>query len=489
MPTNKLIYATSDASIKEYPGNTHGSFTFKLPQEINLVGKNKVLTVTFKGMYVPGTVESHHGKIQFFQIRMSCLDHQYTNYAYDDILIRTQGRSTAGYIEADHARPVSLSLPTISEIKFQILDDRGIVCKFKSVHRLPTIIKLEMSAMDAARQSFTIACDSNRSEVNESGKFVTKLPLETHLKGHYKVALTNVVIPGDILSGENPCYITFEGSHASLPNSVDVLKLRINSELAPNIQTILSAINQILLEERIGLYLTTGIKVGGKKKRSKEIKFTVQTLAQTMERMNVEKVRMEENNKKNKKKAHTLAEDELKMLVMKENRSTLHDDEEYMDIDRLMVDGTEFIYPQLIFNWMRITLNESLMYILNGKFKEYQFEMDQQDNKEHILNCEIFPSIERARPEALAVHCPIVTETVFAGGQDHLLQIIPSNIQNPGLKYLNNKHVYSPKNATYQDVTLEILRQIPIKITDLNGYPVRQAYNKQILIILHFIPM
>ena len=477
MPTSKLLYVTSDASCGEYPGNTLSDFTFRLPQDINLVGENKVLAVTFKGMYWPGKAKAAGGQ-NFVQLKMGFLDYQFTNDAYDHALIRLPYRKNACYIEASQSRPVCIDVQSISEIKILICNEKGNAYKFAGAVNEPTVIKLEISSMDATRRAFTVACDAASSGC---GSFTTRLPLELHLKGRYKVALTNTIIPGDVMAGVNTPSITIEAGRvvnsitnqpgqAPAVDTVEQLTIDIQAENVPNIPQLILALNHFLISERIGIF----ISISGKK--SREIRFKIQPLATSIAAM----------------ASSNMTDAKWKKMV-KNRRQTLHDDEEYMDIDLIPFQGGGGLtLDRQHFHWAQVTINDSLMHILSGEMKQHNFFLNFARagvSDVHALKCTNMPSMDRARPSALAIHTPLVTETVFADHQEHLLQIIPANKQSAGERNAKKTLLYTPDNITYQDLTMDLIREIPIKITDLRGRMVRQAYNLQFIIILHFIPV
>lgn len=463
MPTSKLLYITSEASCPEYPENTDSEFVFRLSQHFHLIGQNKVLSVAFKGIYFPGKVIAPLDR-DFIRVKLDLLDVQYSREGDDSTIAILDTPEQATYVESRHSKAVPIRRATISEIKVTITNEDGHVVSFDNSLGIPTIIKLEVTPMDAIRKAFTVTCSSASSDMDSSDEtiqFNTIIPTPIHLKGRYRVGLTSVAIPRNIFCGREPTMMWIQAGYADKPTTVEVLEANIYLERCSSVRGLLLSLNASLVRAKIGLFV-------GLDTDTKEVFFQVQPLRYT------KNVLKKSKKLKRLEDCVYITSKTVQMPQFKGNPPRLVQE--------------QFIEPQLIFSWIKIKLSSNLTYIFNGQLQSHQFELDFFENRTHRIPTYRKPNYARGQPSALALHCPIVTETPFGHIKEHLLQIVPAHRSIENKKYGHYK-VYHPEEITYHDVTEATLREIPIRITNLRGEPIHQQGHQIIYVVLHFIPL
>ena len=450
MPTSKLLYITSDASCPQYPNNTDSNFSFHLQQEIHLIGDQKVLSVAFKGLYLPGKIINDEP--DYIQVCLNLLEHQASDGEFNQVLTRLPYQKEAGYIEIRHSKSLAVRTNVIRDIKVQLTDERGRILSIQNDLGVPTILKLEFSTMDSVHPSFTVACSSDYNDPT----FLTRLPTTFDTKGQaYRVGLTTAILSPNIYNGASASTIELRAAYSGRPGYLEEMSIYVNLDRIQSITELLVGLNHLFIHQQIGLLLSM-------EPESTRVSFNALALR-------LAKKQMKESN----------MNDEWKDMFSVRRTTSFR--EEYADVPTPEV-KEELIEVQLKYSWMEVTISDSFMNILNGNMEPYKFKIDFFNNRTHSLPQHEKANFERARPAALAVHTNIVSETYFGGKQDHLLQIIPSNRRRDNSSFM----VYHPEEITYHDLKNLTLREIPMKITNLKGEPVRCYGN--FLIVLHFKP-
>ena len=474
MPTTKIIYASSDSSIDKYPENKLNSFKFVLPSPINLVSTNKILSVAFKGIFIPGTRKQKGDRIPpYLKVHLNILNEQHTHETYHKILARVPFSNKIGYREARHSKSLALSCHSISEIGIDIETDQDKKIEFENESNCGTIVKLEISTMEANMHSFTLDCCCSPIYSEEGGPhyentlfgFQVNLPSELKLdKANYRVGLSSAAIPADIFIGKTAMMIHIRAGEAMKPAMVHEVIISIHPLKNSDLKATLQAINHLLLED-----LGYGIFVSHIEDTD-QIQFEMDSVTKLQEHLKL-------FDKKEKK-----WQNRLSTIISKQEM------EEYRDVKNEM--PTMHHLPALnetILSWCEIKLSDSLVYALNGNLHAQEFKIDRFENTTYKLDAGKSADLTRIRARALALHVPIITETFFARMQDHLLQVLPAN-NDRSTKRMSKTLLYHPEHVTYHDVIRSNIKTMNLKLTDIGGLPVHQYFGYKSNFILHFKP-
>jgi len=462
MPSSKLIYMTSDANLKEHPKNTNTNFKFIVRNPIQLVTPNRLLAIAVKGIFIPGKNKGANNP-EYIKIHLDIVNHQNSDGKLDQCVAMLNYVNNVEYIESKKVSFIPLHNDSISELNVRITDEKDELLDIEN-NDCPTVVKIEVTTMSQSAPSFTVTCNASlKDQLNNGNQFsITKIPNRIDFENiPYRVGLTTAIIPNDgfRLGAHEPFIVVYAGVAGS-DNNVIRVRMTVNMKKVINIFRLLLAINQTFAGLSMGFYASYP-------RRTKQIKFEAKPTKYIKEKM-----------------AEVGVQSSLLEGILDVKNEVLFKKEPFTNWENKMPseETIKSMGNDIKLSWFNVSISDNLMNILVGRLENYNFTIDYFDNRSHtILNPDLINmDLERNNVYALAIHSPLVTETVFGNIQDHLIQIIPSN--NNGPKTL----VYNPEEITYHDVAKVHINEVPIKITNLTRTPIHQLSDKPITLVLHF---
>ena len=466
MPTTKLIYATSDSHSNFQFDNTPSNFEFIIQEPITLATPHYVLTVCFKGIYLPGKILTEGDKYpQYIKIHLDALEFQRVNNRFDQCLARfsPNPKLTSQFIELPHSKAFILLNKSISSFHVKITDEKNKIVKIQNYNNQPTILKLEVSTMNMSKQSFVISCsshdDSNINErytSNSFSEFRSWLTTEFNAGKHsYQVGLTAAILPKNILSCSPDFAISFQvplstGKKFKTINIkfTNILKVKLLSELA-------YIINRVLNDEQVSLFFSI-----------EKNKFTFTSIAHRKIGQLLDKF---------KKKAKIVPDisnlTELSMFTSTKCSC-----------------GTPSCTCE---DKIRLKVSAGLMFIYCNMNSEYEFTINKLLKSRAHLPTEIKnsekPNMKKILPEAINIFSPIVSSTIVGREQKHLLEIIPFRQNIAHISSHSEAYVYHPTEITYHDVQKSDLKELFFKLENIDK--TQKLYTESaspVTLVLHF---
>ena len=468
MPTSKIIYATSDSNSKFWPNNTPSDFFINILEPITLVTPGQVLSVCFKGIFIPGKITNKENNLQpeYIKIHVDQLDFQQTENKFDQCIARVPIENHGPiFIELPHTTEFSLLTKKISSIHFKITNENDQTVVIKELNNLPTIIKLEISAMDVDKQSFTITCINNSQGSNESNEiryvnnsingFSTWLSSELNLNKHrYQVGLTAAIIPKQVFVCKPDFRLKIQ-AYIPEKNSWHELHLKIKDiRKIQGFYTLFVVINTVFIHYKLPLYVVT--------KGEDDNQFI---------EFSIGKILVNKQGWK-KSKFQRNWEDYLETSFeqIEENKQSCGDT-----------------------CYIKIDISPGLMFLFSGMCKEFSLVLGKGLANSASLPIKegFLPRISNVVPTAINIYSPLVSSTIVGQEQKNFLEIIPFK-QNIEWREAdsNDLFLYYPKEITYHDLAKISIKEISVVISNMQEpYILHANPNLPIALVLHFKPI
>ena len=476
MPTSKLIYATSDSDSNYKTGNTTSDFVVNIPEGLVLASAGHVLTVCFKGIFIPGPVTTKEGiSPGYIKIHLDLIEFQRTGSNWSQCLSRLLLlQNNSHFIETPHNIPISVTGNRISNFRVKITDDKNQEVNIRSVDNSPTILKLEISTMDLKTKGYTVTCSSDdlhpqqnqeRYEGNSLKEFRTWLPSEIDVESQlYEVGLTAAIIPKDVYACKTDFSISLE-KYVEKTKSLYDLVINIPAVKKINsIPMLLYILNKIINLHEIPIELAVVNKcITLRKSSTKRIKSVLRSV----------------KTKYNWKKYATSSFN-LKKKCECEQNDVLDQDNDLCSCK----------------TWSKIDISTGLAFLFSSQHQTMSFRMNMvmSTNEIPIRKKDGYQvRMSALVPTGLKIYTPIVVPTIVGRQQENLVEIIPflQNVHNEK----NTSHdssfiMYYPNEVTYHNVQRGHVKEILFQIKNMEKGGI--LYNKSglpVTIVLHFRPV
>ena len=476
MPTSKIIYASSDSNSKYQTGNSPNDFEFNVPEGLVLASANHVLSVTFKGVFIPGKITDKDGKFpNYVKIHLNIIQFQRSGEHWDQCLTRlVLTENKVQFIEPKHNKPIPVINHAITNFHIKITDEKNQTVKINPENNLATIVKLEISTIEMNKQGGVITCSSSdlhphrqhheRYTTNKLQEFRTWLPNEIDAETQvYEVGLTSAIIPKELYRCVPDFSMAFE-KYDETTKSIHLLNITVNNIKNIKLEVMLYVVNRF-----INNYLIP-IEFRFEKNQMKVVKRTVN------------KIRLALNNKK-------------KRYSWKNHLTVTYVVKEKCICEPNLELGVEKMCSCK--KWTNICINAGLAFLFSGIHQLIKFNLDNTRTESTTMPLTkkdgYTPSMSAIVPTGLKIYTPIVTPTIVGREQENLVEIIPFIQDLNDEKNKNsssNVIMYYPNDVTYHNVQRSHIKELLFQVKDMNSNGM--LYNKEnlpITFVLHFRPI
>ena len=478
MPTSKIIYASSDSNAKYQAGNSPSDFEFSVPEGLVLASADHVLSIAFKGIFIPGKIIDKEGKTpNYIKIHLSIIQFQRSGNHWDQCLSRLLlSENRVQFIEPKHNKPIPVINHNISDFHIKITDEKNQAISIipQNTDNPATIIKLEVSTLKMNKQGGVITCSSadlhpheqhhERYTTNNLQEFRTWLPTELDAESQiYEVGLTSAIIPKELYSCTPNFSIAFDKYNEST-KSIHTLTMTINDIGSIGFDNLLHMLNRSINNHKIPIEF---------KHQDRQIKVVKRT---------VNKIREDLNTRKSFfkwKKYLNVTDKVIQKCICEPNLETGNEAECSCK------------------KWTTIAINEGLAFLFSGNQQTIKFHLDNTRSETAVMPLAkkdgYVPSLSAIYPTGLKIYTPIVTPTIVGREQENLVEIIPflqtlNNEKNK--KTSSNVFMYYPNEITYHNVQRAHIKELLFQVRNMTkNSPLYNKSNLPITLVLHFRPI